>query len=109
MLNESVHSSVTRNDRFAKNSSTAFGSSMLERKNSSLLFQGCIFESSSIILKNSRILPEGGRQDDENCYTLIDNVFLVKKSMDSIKVMSPHSESQLNCPINSIPSTYYLS
>ena len=28
--------------------------------------------------------------------------------MDSIKVVSPHSESQLNCPINSIPSTYYL-
>lgn len=110
MLNESVHSNTTgRVDKFNKNANTTLSSSVLERKTSSLLFQGCIFESSSIIIKNSRDNSPKLKKTDENCYVLIDNIFFVKKSMDSIKVVSPHSESQLNCPINSIASTYYLS
>jgi hypothetical protein len=98
-------------DKFNRNANTTVSSSMLEKKNSSLLFQGCIFESSSIIIKNSRdTSPKLKKAEDcENCYVLIDNVFFVKKSMDSIKVISPHSESQLNCPITNIASTYYLS
>lgn len=55
-MNLSVNSITTvgKGERMTKNLSTAFGSSVLERKNSSLLFQGCIFESSSIILRNNR-------------------------------------------------------
>lgn len=66
ILNDSVNSNTTTGkiEKFTKNMSTALGSSVLERKNSSLLFQGCIFESSSIILKNNRENIPGVLQSD---------------------------------------------
>lgn len=41
-------------------------------------------------------------------YTLIGRVYFIRKTMDKIKVYSPHGESELNCPVNSIVSTFYL-
>lgn len=55
---------------------------------------------------NERCLePKEGK---DNFYTLIDKVYFIRKSMDTIKVSSPHGESELNCPVNSIVSTFYL-
>lgn len=92
-----------RFDKLAKNLNSTIESSDMEKRNSSLLFQGTIFETSSIIFKGSTL----GKGED--CYTLIENMLWIRKTQDSIRVISPHSESQLNCPLSCISSIYYLS
>ena len=107
-LNDSSNNNSFRGDTkcFTNHGSTGIGFSEQEKRSS--IFLGNPFETSSILMKslNERAcVPKEGKA---NFYTLIDKVYFIRKSMDSIRVSSPHGESELNCPVNNIVSTFYL-
>ena len=62
-----------------------------DRKASSFFSQVNTFESSSIIVKNPKEKFNEPNVNEGDFYTLIDKVFFIRKTLDSIKVSSPHS------------------
>ena len=105
---QDVSLSNSKNESIHKHASTGIGLSECERKVSSIFSQAHTFESSIVVKSPKEKFGELNLKEGD-FYTLIDKVFFVRKTMDKIKVASPHSESELNCPYKSLLSTLYLS
>lgn len=99
------NSSVRETKIFFKSKSTALFSTDSERKHSSIL-QFTLDHESMIVKATSEGAPAGTQ---EQYYTLVEKIALVRKTMDCLKITSPDGQSELHCPPQFLFSTLTVS
>jgi len=73
---------------FSRRDSVALGSNFGDKK-SSFVSQSSIFDSSSIVIMNPHSKINKSNFKSEEYYSLIDNVYMIRKTADCLRVSTP--------------------